>query len=144
MSEGENCGEGVGEHGKKDKSRVQAEQENSDTDEEIKNVGCSVKEVENGAEITCGETRVVILNGQKGKDGKDAPDSAYQITETIDPCGKQSSYDEVILRLANKQLLAHFSTGDKQFLVLIGSGNYVTTDGTNCAFTVHENMSVTW
>lgn len=143
MAEGENCGEGIGEHGDKDKSRVQTEKETPNSDEEGKNVGCTVREVENGAEITCGSTKVVILNGGKGADGKDAPDSAYQIIETIDPCGDApGQYDEVLLRMANRQLLAHYSDGQKQFLVLIGPGNYKTTDNTNCLFTIDNNLNI--
>lgn len=60
----------------------------------------------------------------------------------IDPCGDQTAFDEVLLRLANGQLVAHFANGSLQFLSVIGPGNYVTTDGTSCYFSVDSNLQI--
>jgi hypothetical protein len=90
-----------------------------------------------GAVIVCGETQVVIANGVNGMDA---------ITSVIDPCGKQAAYDEVLLQLSNGLLLASFSdnaSGKNTRFSVIGNGNYVTTDGTGCRFTVNNN-NVTW
>lgn len=119
------------------------------------NVGtsCSAEQVSNGAIITCGDSIVLISNGVNGLDGSDgadgmdgadAPPTPYTVTELIDPCGDQSGFDEVLLRLANGQLIAHFAQGSKQFLSSIGPGTYQTTDGHACIFVVHPDMSVTY
>lgn len=118
---------------------------------------CSVYQASNGARISCPDgTEVVVLNGVDGTDGQDgsdgsdgspgapAPATPYTVVEIIDPCGAQGSFDEVILRLANGDLLAHYSHGSKQHLVLIGPGSYETTDGTKCRFTVSSTKQITW
>ncbi len=106
-----------------------------------KGESCSVQPAVNGALITCGETQTVLLNGV---DGNDAPPTPYTVTEMIDPCGKQGTYDEVLLRLADNSLIAHYASGANQFLTVIDTGNYATTDGTNCHFNIDGNLAVTW
>lgn len=103
---------------------------------------CSVTPMENGALISCENgTQVAILNGQ---DGQNAPPTPYTVTEVINPCGATPGFNEVLLRLADGSLLAHYSHGNRQFLTLIGPGNYVTTQGNpECSFTVGADMSVT-
>ena len=44
-------------------------------------------------------------------------------------------------------LIASFSenvNGKNTRFVSIGPGNYMTTDGTECTFTVHENLDIEW
>ena len=90
---------------------------------------CTVATVANGALITCPDgTASVVLNGQNGADGQNAPPTAYSVTAVIDPCGKQAAFDEVLLKLANGQIMAHFASGAQQFLALIGPGSYSTSD----------------
>lgn len=102
---------------------------------------CTVATVANGALITCPDgTASVVLNGT---DGQDAPPTAYSVVEVIDPCGKQAAFDEVLLKLANGQIMAHFASGAQQFLALIGPGNYTTTDNTSCKFTITAEGTVT-
>jgi hypothetical protein len=115
--------------------------------------GCTVMQLTNGAEIKCGdETTAVILNGDvgpKGADGSDGKDGEnlaagpYSIREVINPCGAVGAHDEVILRLENGQILGHYSQGQKQFFVLLTQGNYETTDGTKCKFSVDSSLNVT-
>jgi hypothetical protein len=67
----------------------------------------------------------------------------------IDPCGNppgtgQQALDEVLLRLRNGQIIAHYSSGQKQFLVIVPPGYYSTTDGYSCSFQVLNDGSVTW
>ena len=83
------------------------------------------------------------VDGKDGADGKDADASEFDIVEVIDPCGDEAAFDEVILRLANGELLAYFA-GSDGFLTLIDPGNYVTTDGTGCQFTVNSDLTVTY
>lgn len=79
-----------------------------------------------------------------GTDGQDAPPTPYTVTELVDPCGDGPGYDEVLMRLANGQLVAHFASGALQFLTMIGPGSYATTDQQACQFTVQPDGSVTW
>jgi hypothetical protein len=106
---------------------------------------CSVTQVSNGAIISCENgTSAVLLNGQDGADGSPAPATPYTVTEIIDPCGNSPGFDEVLLRLHNGQIMAHYAQGALQFLTILSPGTYRVTDGTNCVFTVHPDMSVTW
>lgn len=115
---------------------------------------CSIQRVSNGAVITCGDDTVAIFDGMDGVDGRDGVDGedgqdaapgAYSITELIDPCGKEANFDEILLRTANGQLMAlYFDTKKKAFLTVITPGNYVTTDGTDCYFSVDSELEVTW
>ncbi len=106
---------------------------------------CSVVQLENGALIQCGDqTTAVILNGSIGPKGEDMTPGPYEVFATINPCGKQGSHDEVLLRIGSGELLAHYSEGKKEFLTVVGPGTYQTTDGTKCNFTVDQNLDVTW
>lgn len=99
---------------------------------------CTVTAVANGALINCPDgTQAVVLNGQ------DAQAGAYDIVGTVDPCGKEAAFDEVLLKLANGQFMAHYASGAKQFLAIIGPGNYTVTDGTGCKFTITNSGEVT-
>ncbi len=124
---------------------------------------CTVESMSTGTVISCedGSTAVVLngvdgqdgLDGTNGVDGNDGADgrdgvdaamTAYTVVEVVDPCGHQSLFDEVMLRLNNGQLLAHYANGTTQFLTFVIPGNYVTTDGTNCYFSVDEHLNVKW
>ena len=80
--------------------------------------------------------------GATGEVGPAAPTPEYQVSEIIDPCGDGPGYDEVILRMANGTLMAHYANGPYQFLTIIGPGNYVTTDQQACSFTINPDMSI--
>ena len=102
---------------------------------------CSVSQMSNGALVTCTNgTNAVILNGV---DGDNTPSSAYTVTELIDPCVRQGTFDEILFRTTNGTLIAHYSHGNKQFLTVIGPGDYVTTDSTNCYFTITPSLEIT-
>jgi len=110
---------------------------------------CSVMAVEpsidapnGGALITCGLSQTLVLNGTNGTDGLDAPPTAYSIVDTINPCGVNGSFDEVLLRLANGSVLASFSQNGSALttrLVELVSGNYATTDSNSCSFSATIN-----
>lgn len=99
---------------------------------------CTVLNGENGAIIECTDgTEVSIRNGNDGNNGSDS------IIETIDPCGKEADYDEVLLRFSSDKLYAVYASGQKIFLTEVTDGKYITTDGTKCTFSV-DNGEVTW
>lgn len=83
-----------------------------------------------------GRDETIIINnteitGAKGK-------NELGIVEVIDPCGAETNYDEVIVRLSDTALMVFFAQ-DGGRLSLIGVGKYKTTDGTNCKFEVINN-----
>lgn len=92
------------------------------------------------------------LNGQDGQDGQDgangedAPQSDFTPVSIEDPCGDASNvYDEVFLRLAGGQLLwslSDNSSGTNTRFSLAVPGNWVTTDGSLCYFTVDSNFNI--
>ena len=81
------------------------------------------------------------VNGKDGVDGAPAPLQPYDVVEIIDPCA-DSLLDEVLLKFANGKFLAHYSSGNKQFFTLLNPGNYITTDGTQCRFSITESGEV--
>lgn len=105
-----------------------------------------------GALITCGATSTLLLNGApgatgpQGEPGTPAPPTAFSVVNVIDPCGPSGGADEVFLQLANGSVVASFSdnaAGQNTRLSILNDGSYVTSDGTNCLFTVSTNTSVT-
>lgn len=62
------------------------------------------------------------------------------VVEVIDPCGQETDFDEVILRLDDYVLLVYFQQGrNRRLSILISGRQYVTTDGTNCRFEVQDD-----
>lgn len=87
-------------------------------------------------------------DGVDGVDGIDGNDSEYSIVEMITPCistasPNNNSASEILLRLRNGNILAVYSHGNKVYLVNIGPGNYITTDGRNCKFNVDVDLTIT-
>lgn len=86
--------------------------------------------------------------GAPGANGKDAELPAYAVTQIIDPCGDAPSVvDEVLLKMANGQFLVSFSenaSGKNTRLAVLPAGTYITTDGSNCTFTITAGGNVTW
>jgi hypothetical protein len=101
-----------------------------------------------GALITCANGAVLISNGAPGQNGKDGVpvQTAYAIMGIVNPCGNQSSQDEIFLRLADGSLIASFSddkNGKNTRLSEIFDGvGYTTTDGTNCVFSVGTSNGI--
>lgn len=104
--------------------------------------GCGTDHYIQGPKGDKGDQGIQGAPGSNGADGQDA------VVEIIDPCGDNpSKVDEVLLRLANNSLLVLFTknnNGDYPRLATITAGTYVTTDETNCVFTVSASGAVSW
>jgi hypothetical protein len=134
-----------------------------------KGKSCTTTKTSNGALIACEDgTSAVVLNGNDGnnglngsdgvngvdgtngtngtdgRDGVDTSMTAYTVVEVIDPCGRQTMFDEIMLRLANGQLMAVYADPSNQFLTFVPPGTYMTTDGTKCIFTVTPELQIKW
>ncbi len=115
---------------------------------------CDAYSVENGVIIACGDKDPLLVkhgqdgedgsDGADGEDGEDAEPGAFNIVEYIDPCGKESAFDEILLVFANGDILGHYSNGKKQHFSLLSPGRYQTTDNTNCLFEISANGEVVW
>lgn len=67
------------------------------------------------------------------------------IVEVFNPCGDQNALDEVFLKLSDGRYLASFSetaSGQNTRFSLLKDGNYQTTDGVQCKFTVSGNGTI--
>lgn len=68
------------------------------------------------------------------------------IVAIVDPCGDSPGIiDEVFLRLKDRSLVASFSNnvnGDYTRFSILAPGNYQTTDGSNCFFTVDQDFNI--
>ena len=91
------------------------------------------------------------LVGDIGPQGSNAPPTAFTPTAIVTPCGANSSpYKEVLLFLANCDLLASFSdnpSGHHTRFALISDGNFVDTDDSDCVFNVSTSATsrtVSW
>lgn len=77
-----------------------------------------------------------VCHGAVGPAGPSLP------VDILDPCGDFAGvYDEVLVRLTDGRLLASFSdnaNGKNTRFSLIGAGNYMTTDGSTCFFSVNS------
>jgi hypothetical protein len=75
--------------------------------------------------------------GANGQDGADAPATAYTPVGLLNPCGDAANIaDEVLILLANGQVIASYGVNNAVRFAVLTPGNYVTTDGDNCTFTL--------
>lgn len=113
---------------------------------------CSVTQIGDGTLITCTDgTSAMVYNGSDGEDGAPGPQGpagpsgdpapAGLIADYIDPCGDDTAnVDEVIFILNDGRFAAWYKDVG---IVILGDGNYVTTDKQKCNFTV-SGTSLTW
>lgn len=105
--------------------------------------GKTTREYYVGERGPAGEVGPVGPSGPSGNDGADGQDA---VLETIDPCGDAPGIvDEILIRLSNGRVLCSFSdqaNGKNTRLSILPAGSYVTTDGSNCAFTVNADGTI--
>lgn len=86
--------------------------------------------------------------GLPGERGETGPQGPAAILEVIDPCGDAPGVvDEILLRLADGSVLCSFSanaSGQNTRLAILPTGSYVTSDGSNCNFTVNANGTISY
>lgn len=119
--------------------------------------GCTVTSIakgdtvlpQGGSVIVCGKTSSLISSGQdglNGNNGLDAPQT-YAILNLVNPCGDASNIsDEVFLKLADGTILwlqVDNAAGLNARLSVALPGNWITTDGDNCSFTLNSDGTIT-
>lgn len=86
-----------------------------------------------------------ICDGAVGPVGP-AGDSPFTIVALIDVCGDAAGvYDEVFFKMQNGTIVASFSdnaNGNNTRLSVLTNGNYITTDGSRCRFTVSDGLII--
>lgn len=98
---------------------------------------CSVVSTSEGTTIVCGNTDTFIPNGTDGADGVDGINGQDAVIEVIAPCN--DPYNEVLIRMSDGTVIGHYSGGtvNKQALVVLTPGAYVTTGrGNSCHFVI--------
>lgn len=89
-------------------------------------------------------------NGANGADGRDAVLPGTTPVGLIHACGDTVAYKEVLLLLANGQVLGSFSQdtgGTMTRLALLPDGTYMNTDTSGCVFTLSTSgttRSISW
>lgn len=63
----------------------------------------------------------------------DTLESNVQIASIYNPCPNSK---EVLIELSTGEFIAYFESGNKRYLSKLDSGNYMTSDGTKCRFTI--------
>jgi len=88
-------------------------------------------------------------NGENGEDGENGSDASFSIADLYDPCGdKAGVIDEVFITLSDgnsPRYLASFSSnvnGAYTRFALLTAGSYMTTDTSNCYFTILSDGSI--
>lgn len=85
-------------------------------------------------------------DGSDGADGTPGADGQDAVVEVIDPCGDAPGIvDEILIHLSDGRVLRSFSdraNGKNTRLSILPAGSYVTTDGSNCAFTVSADGTI--
>jgi hypothetical protein len=83
------------------------------------------------------------IDGTNGSNGLDAVPSPWTPVSILNPCGVNGSYDEVLLKLYNGQVMASFSQNSNglntRFSLLLPNVGYQTTDSYMCYFMIDIN-----
>lgn len=104
---------------------------------------CTIAETIEGIQLSCPDgTSTLIPFPEDGKDGSDGTDGT--IVETIPLCPDlPGNYPEILIRIDDK-LYALFDHPSGERLVEVVPGNYHTTDGRNCHFTITNELEVSY
>lgn len=63
-----------------------------------------------------------------------------EITEVVNLCGNNA---EILIRIEDV-IISYFEQGRSRFLSILEPGNYITSDGQSCNFTVTSDYEVTF
>lgn len=113
------------------------------------NGNLEVDEVSHSKDVCSGINGVDGVDGEDGQDGINADPSPFSITSKIDPCGQQSSYDEIFLLLGDGTLIASVSKNVSGNMTRLSNitpppnsvQNWTTTDETGCGVTLSRDGS---
>ncbi len=96
---------------------------------------CTVSSNSLGSYINCPDgSSTFVANGIDGSDGLDG-----SVVEFVDPCPAiVVAHPELLMKIDNI-LYAVYASGTKIHLTKLGPGNYATTDGRFCYFTINAN-----
>ena len=131
--------------------------------DEDKERNCTTEKKDNGTLIKCTDSETFVKNGERGSVGKAGDrgetgedgergsvgidgakgepgiDGKSFIVKIIDPCGDSpKELDEVILQIDTGEFLAYFESSGARHLAILPDGDYITTDNSQCPFTVKE------
>lgn len=96
--------------------------------------------VRNGAMGPSGNTGATGSQGEQGLPGIDGTDASIEV---IDLCPDiAGNFPQVLFRIDEKLFTVYRSNGNNTRLVELVPGNYVTTDGRSCNFTVTNDLEV--
>lgn len=111
------------------------------SEEEIDNFSyvCDGVDGTNGIDGIDGENGI---NGEDGEDGTDGVDTEGDNIMIIDPCGKETTHDEILMSINGNSYIAFFEKKSYQYLTELVPGDYMTSDGTNCRFTISETGEI--
>lgn len=81
----------------------------------------------------------------KGAPGRDGHDASVSPIGFVTPCyDPYKPLQESILVLSDGKLLGQVGHGNKKHLSVLLPGNYTTTDGYKCEYTITSQMNVVW
>lgn len=97
-----------------------------------------------GFKFTIGDTVVDVCNGEDGPQGPKGEDGEKGMNADILPVtlcpGDSAPFPEFGLKVGTKLYAVYYDASNSLgFLAEIKPGNYVTTNGSNCKFTVNED-----
>lgn len=108
-------------------------------------LGCTIMPVEGGQLLSCADGSEGFIadgsDGTNGQDGQDAPIGQLPLfVGFIDPCGKQTTHDELLYIDRFGNFHAWFKNVGH---VILNEGTlYQTTDGTSCKFKIVDGTLI--
>ena len=87
-----------------------------------------------------------VCDGVRGISGENGNDGQNAVVEIINPCLRAANmHNEIFLRLADGNIVCSFSDnfqGDNTHLALLYAGDFTTSDGYNCLFSVDDDLTL--
>lgn len=119
----------------------------------LSGLSCSVVSIPNGSSIVCQDGSVSDvyngtdggngINGTDGLDGQDGYDGTIVTPIELCPDVSGGLFTEYLIQIGS-DLFGVYSKGQTIGYTKLWAGNWQTSDGRRCSFTVNADMSVTW